>query len=142
MDSLGHNFSYSFCLILFCSKLYSCFVLGLKLCMFFGHYRHFCLFLFSIFKHVNLFIFFRLSDAMSGYFMSATPPIFLKLCICIIYGLKMCMWFGNHRHCSRCGLSHYAMSGFFVTAFLLTVLVLCSCFVHSLKKYLCFGLKL
>ena len=34
-------------------------------------------------------------DALSWYFVSATPPIFLKLCRSFVHGVKMCMWFGH-----------------------------------------------
>ena len=37
---------------------------------------------------------------MSVYFESVTPPsfilIFLKLCRCFVYGMKICIWFRNY----------------------------------------------
>ena len=30
-------------------------------------------------------------------FVNSTRLLFLKLCMCFVHGLKMCMWFGHYR---------------------------------------------
>ena len=55
-------------------KLCRCFAYGREMCMWFGHYHQILFNLF--FKHINL-VNFAISDAMSGYFVSASLPTIL-----------------------------------------------------------------
>ena len=77
-------------------KLCRCFLHGVRMCMWFGYN---CWIIFYHFFHFVNLIIFRPRCIDSGYLVSATPHTilyqsFLKLCTCLLHGLKMCIWFG------------------------------------------------
>ena len=114
--SCERNPSYSFVPIFL--KLCTCFRHGMRMCMWFGYN---CKIIFCHFLHfVNLVIFFTSMNRQwvpcernSSYNFI---PIFLKLCIRFLHGLKMCMWF-RYNPCIKfcyffplCELCHFLTS--------------------------------
>ena len=89
------NSSYNFMMIFL--KLYTCFLHGLKMCLWFGYNP--CIYFCHFFHFVNFVIFWpqilwKYID--SGYLMRNSSynfiPIFFKFCTCFLNGLEMCMW--------------------------------------------------
>ena len=103
--------SYSFIPIFF--QLCTCFLHGLKICMWFGYNP--CINFCHVFPLCEL-CHFLTSDSMKVY-RQWVPcecnssynfiPIFLKLCTCFCHGLKMCMWFGYNPGIIFCHFFHF-----------------------------------
>ena len=102
------NSSYNFIPIVL--KLCTCFLHGLKICMWFGynpcinfcHFFHFVNFVISwpqiLWKCIDS------GERNSSYNFI---PIVLKLCTCFLHGLKMCMWFGYNPCINFCHFFHF-----------------------------------
>ena len=96
--SCEQNSSYSNCfvlIVLIVLKLCMCFLHDMRICMWFGYN---CYIIFCHFFHiVNLLIFHPhyidrgTSCERNSYSFAA---IVLKLCVCFLHGVKICMWFG------------------------------------------------
>ena len=157
------NSSYNFIPIFL--KLCSCFLHGLKMCIWFGYNPcfNFCHF----FHFVNFVIFWpqilwKCID--SGYLVSATSHSilysFFKLCTCFLHSLEMCMWFQynswiNFCHFfSLCELCHFLTSDFMkvyrqwvpckcnsLYSFNPFFMQLCTSFFHGLKMCMWFGIN-
>ena len=104
----SHFVPYSFLLIFL--KFCRCFLHGLRMCMWFGYN---CWIIFYHFFH-----FVNLSHFSISMYRQLVPcernssynfiPIFLKLCTCFLYGLKMCIWFVYMPCIYFCYFFHFA----------------------------------
>ena len=105
------NSSYNFIPIFL--KLCTCFLHGLKMCMWFGYNPciNFCYFF-----HFANFCHFLTSDSMKMLWQCVPCecnssynliPIFLKLCTCFRYGLEICIWFGYNPWINFCHFFHF-----------------------------------
>ena len=137
------NSSYNFIPIFL--KLCTCFLHGLKMCMWFWYNPCF-----------NFFHFFPLCDFLTSDSMKVYRQwvhcernssynfilIFLKLCTCFFHGFEMCLWFGYNPWNNVCHFFHFVIfwpqilwkcldSGYLVSATPYTISILSSCnFAH------------
>ena len=82
------NSSYSFVPIVL--KLCMCFLHGMRMCMWIAHN---CWISFCHFLDIVKLVIFHPEYIDSGCLLSATPLTLLKLCVCFLHDMRMCMWF-------------------------------------------------